>query len=449
VASVLAFGRRKVRLVIAAVLLLGSLQAASEVALACSIGSLNASQSGSDVNIQATGACSGGVRAMRILVDGNIIYEIGAPSLNATWHANGQTGSHTITALAAALGDNNWSNPASQSINYLLNSAVSSGQPQAPYSPQYEGALVKGSPDPVWLLQGGQRHWVPNPDTMHSLQLSGHAYYSFSDSDINRIPQGSDVTAVPPPPPSPNPPAGSTSSGSSGSAVQASGSCRDPWVTQAIQQVVGRAPQGSGDTGECDYHRYGGGSWTTYNDLVQKVSAAFGQQGSPQQPQQSQAQSASQPSQQQPSPTGQQAGWQPQQGAGQSGAAVQWAQRLQSIQQAYVSVLGRPADQGGLNSFATSNLTLDQINSALLSSGECHQGLGGQCQQLYGQQAAQTQPQYSAPQPNQANPSTNQTITVVPPGNLQNTVDWGNNVANFLGNASNALSNVTQLLEGR
>lgn len=55
------------------------------------------------------------------------------------------------------------------------------------------------------------------------------------------------------------------------------GVCRDPWVTQAVRQVTGRAPNGSGDNGECDYRRYGGGHWTTLDDLVGKVRVAFGQ----------------------------------------------------------------------------------------------------------------------------------------------------------------------------
>jgi hypothetical protein len=54
------------------------------------------------------------------------------------------------------------------------------------------------------------------------------------------------------------------------------GQCRDPWVTQAVQQVTGHQPNGSGDNGECDYRRYGGGRWTTYDDLVSKVRVTFG-----------------------------------------------------------------------------------------------------------------------------------------------------------------------------
>ncbi|MES2392064.1 MAG: RICIN domain-containing protein [Acidobacteriota bacterium] len=54
------------------------------------------------------------------------------------------------------------------------------------------------------------------------------------------------------------------------------GICRDPWVTQAVTEVRGRRPQGYGDTGECNYRSYGGGSWSSYPDLKLKVQTAFG-----------------------------------------------------------------------------------------------------------------------------------------------------------------------------
>ena len=59
------------------------------------------------------------------------------------------------------------------------------------------------------------------------------------------------------------------------------GNCRDPWVTKAVTQVQGRTPNGSGDSGECDYRRYGGGKWSTYDDLVGKVRTAFGKSIAP------------------------------------------------------------------------------------------------------------------------------------------------------------------------
>lgn len=59
------------------------------------------------------------------------------------------------------------------------------------------------------------------------------------------------------------------------------GQCRDPWVTRAVTQVMGRAPIGAGDTGECATTRYGGGHWSGYEDLVNKVKVAFGRTSPP------------------------------------------------------------------------------------------------------------------------------------------------------------------------
>jgi len=55
----------------------------------------------------------------------------------------------------------------------------------------------------------------------------------------------------------------------------ASAQCRDPWVSQAVSQVMARAARGQGDTGECYIGNYGGGQWSSYGDLVNKVQAHF------------------------------------------------------------------------------------------------------------------------------------------------------------------------------
>jgi hypothetical protein len=59
------------------------------------------------------------------------------------------------------------------------------------------------------------------------------------------------------------------------------GTCRDAWVTQAVSEVRARRPQGYGDTGECNYRNYGGGTWSSYPDLKQKVQASFGVASAP------------------------------------------------------------------------------------------------------------------------------------------------------------------------
>jgi hypothetical protein len=89
---------------------------------------------GISVVISGSANCDTGVRAIRFKVDGGIIYEIGAPSGNATWNTGGfSAGNHTITLEAAGQGDNNWSYAASKSISYNLTSAPkSTPQPQNP-----------------------------------------------------------------------------------------------------------------------------------------------------------------------------------------------------------------------------------------------------------------------------------------------------------------------------
>jgi hypothetical protein len=66
--------------------------------------------------------------------------------------------------------------------------------------------------------------------------------------------------------------AGSTAFFSTPAAAQ----CRDPWITQAIREVTGRAPRGSGETGECTYTQYGGGRWGSYPELKGYVQSRLG-----------------------------------------------------------------------------------------------------------------------------------------------------------------------------
>jgi hypothetical protein len=42
-----------------------------------------------------------------------------------------------------------------------------------------------------------------------------------------------------------------------------------------VREVTGRAPRGSGETGECRITLYGGGQWSNYDDLKRKVQATF------------------------------------------------------------------------------------------------------------------------------------------------------------------------------
>jgi hypothetical protein len=59
--------------------------------------------------------------------------------------------------------------------------------------------------------------------------------------------------------------------------------------------------------------------------------------------------------------------------------------RLNDIKKLYIDVLGREADQSGLNSYFSSNQSLDAIRQSMLNSAECRQGKGGECKKRYSQ----------------------------------------------------------------
>lgn len=49
--------------------------------------------------------------------------------------------------------------------------------------------------------------------------------------------------------------------------------CNDPWIGEAYQDLGYGRPQGSGGSGDCDTGRYGGGRWSSYDDLKNKIRA--------------------------------------------------------------------------------------------------------------------------------------------------------------------------------
>jgi hypothetical protein len=61
-----------------------------------------------------------------------------------------------------------------------------------------------------------------------------------------------------------------------GTARAQGGSCHDPWINQNYNTLYHRAPSGSGVTGECNPAMYGGGHWTSYGDLTNKIIAVRG-----------------------------------------------------------------------------------------------------------------------------------------------------------------------------
>ena len=57
------------------------------------------------------------------------------------------------------------------------------------------------------------------------------------------------------------------------SAHAQNGVCSNRNITAAFGTALHRAPNGSGNAGECDPGRYGGGAWSSQADLVQRVGA--------------------------------------------------------------------------------------------------------------------------------------------------------------------------------
>lgn len=57
-----------------------------------------------------------------------------------------------------------------------------------------DGTLLKSNDKPeVWLISGGQRHWIPSPDIFNADGFSWAAILVVSDAEIGAIPQGPDV----------------------------------------------------------------------------------------------------------------------------------------------------------------------------------------------------------------------------------------------------------------
>jgi murein DD-endopeptidase MepM/ murein hydrolase activator NlpD len=74
-------------------------------------------------------------RAMRLKIDGNVVYEIGAPVLQYNWATNGYAlGDHTITVEVADQTDTSWSRPERRSMTYHL-LGTSGNVNRAPHRP--------------------------------------------------------------------------------------------------------------------------------------------------------------------------------------------------------------------------------------------------------------------------------------------------------------------------
>ncbi len=155
---------------------------------------------GDDINITGKGSCNVGIRAIKVKVDGNDLYEIGSTSLSTVWHTGGvSAGNHKIKILVAGQGDNDWNYPASQSVVIQLNNP--NQPPPPPSSPFHNSDVINISGD-IYIItvSNGQveRHHVPNPDTLDALGITRNMIDNkgWSDSELKGIHKGSDVPDV-------------------------------------------------------------------------------------------------------------------------------------------------------------------------------------------------------------------------------------------------------------
>ncbi|MFY9531888.1 MAG: hypothetical protein WBC04_17820 [Candidatus Acidiferrales bacterium] len=66
-----------------------------------------------------------------------------------------------------------------------------------PAGPQFpsrtDGTLLKGSGPAIYVMQNGQRHWIPDPATFNAMGYNWSAVQNVADSDLIAIPLGSQV----------------------------------------------------------------------------------------------------------------------------------------------------------------------------------------------------------------------------------------------------------------
>ncbi len=65
------------------------------------------------------------------------------------------------------------------------------------------------------------------------------------------------------------------------SSISQAGTCRDPWVDQAIREVTGREPNGNYESGDCNVRNFNNASWNSYTELKRYVRGYFARSYSP------------------------------------------------------------------------------------------------------------------------------------------------------------------------
>src|SRR5438128_1202922 len=86
----------------------------------CSVQATATAAAGNAVQVHAVANCSGGVQAIRFAIDGIPASEVKGPDATVTWRSDNPNDSHTISVLAAEVGDTTWSHPAKTSVSLPL-----------------------------------------------------------------------------------------------------------------------------------------------------------------------------------------------------------------------------------------------------------------------------------------------------------------------------------------
>ncbi|MCX6383121.1 MAG: hypothetical protein NTV16_01330 [Actinobacteria bacterium] len=126
--------------------------------------SSSSAQIGSTVKIHAKATWNSSFCAMRLKIDGNIVYELGSPEFNYDWNTSGcSEGNHTIRLEVAAIGDNDWRNPSVREVTCSLKSPSSSGLNKPTLSSPENGKLIPPGTDVTlnWnSVNGANQYYV-------------------------------------------------------------------------------------------------------------------------------------------------------------------------------------------------------------------------------------------------------------------------------------------------
>lgn len=64
-----------------------------------------------------------------------------------------------------------------------------------PYPSRADGTLLKASGPKIYVMQGGKRHWIPDPATFNASGYQWSAVVQVADADLNAIPEAVAVAA--------------------------------------------------------------------------------------------------------------------------------------------------------------------------------------------------------------------------------------------------------------